>query len=329
MDDPAVEPYSLRLVELDFDTKVDRAISLHEFAASTAAGRYVWIDVHWRDLDATRRLLAETGLLHDDAIEDALGGEPETRQARYEQHLHLVLSSVRPDEHELGIERVDVIIGERFLMTLHAGEPRFLELVRRDFRTDFVRFAKSPSFLVYELFDHLLDSYTSVQASFERKVDQIQSRLIGEVDQRTFLAVSELGSDLLNFRKILLPTRTLLTDLSSRKSVFISEATQPFLANMVGTVEHVLQELLVDRDILSESVNLYVSMVGHRTNETMKRLTVVSVVFLPLTFLVGVYGMNFEVFPEVHWQYGYAMFWVVALTIVLLIVVFMRRSRLL
>ena len=122
-----------------------------------------------------------------------------------------------------------------------------------------------------------------------------------------FARISELGADLLHFRKVLLPARAVLTDLSTRRSLFISEATQPFLGNMVGTVEHVLQDMLVDRDILSESLNLYMSMVGHRTNQVMKRLTVVSVVFLPLTFLVGVYGMNFEVLPELKWRFGYLL----------------------
>jgi magnesium transporter len=149
------------------------------------------------------------------------------------------------------------------------------------------------------------------------------------VDDRVFSQISELGADLLHFRKVLLPARTVLTDLSTRKSIFISEATQPFLGNMVGTVEHVLQELLVDRDILSESLNLYMSMVGHRTNKVMNRLTVVSVVFLPLTFLCGVYGMNFEVLPELKWQHGYALFWLTATAIVVTLLIVMRRMKLL
>jgi magnesium transporter len=97
---------------------------------------------------------------------------------------------------------------------------------------------------------------------------------------------------------------------------------------MVGTVEHVLQDLLVDRDILSESLNLYMSLVGHRTNEVMKRLTVVSVVFLPLTFLCGVYGMNFEILPELQWHYGYLFFWAVAAVIVISLLGLMRRAKL-
>jgi magnesium transporter len=149
------------------------------------------------------------------------------------------------------------------------------------------------------------------------------------VDDRVFTRISELGADLLHFRKVLLPARTVLTDLSSRRSLFVSEATQPFLANMVGTLEHVLQDLLVDRDILSESLNLYMSVVSHRTNKVMNRLTVVSVVFLPLTFLCGVYGMNFEVLPELRWQHGYLFFWLVVLGIAAFLIALMRRARLL
>ena len=119
-----------------------------------------------------------------------------------------------------------------------------------------------------------------------------------------------------------------LLGLASRRSPYVSEATQPFLGNMVGTVEHVLQDLLVDRDILSESLNLYMSMVGHRTNEVMKRLTVVSVIFMPLTFLVGIYGMNFDVLPELHWHYGYALFWGAVVVIVVGLMALMRRHRL-
>jgi magnesium transporter len=97
---------------------------------------------------------------------------------------------------------------------------------------------------------------------------------------------------------------------------------------MVGTLEHVLQDLLVDRDILTESLNLHMSLLSHRTNEVMKRLTVVSVVFLPLTFLCGVYGMNFTFFPELQWRHGYAFFWLIVAVIVSGLLLLMRRAKL-
>jgi magnesium transporter len=175
----------------------------------------------------------------------------------------------------------------------------------------------------------LIDDYVRVQKKLEERVEELQLRLIGEVDERVFAEVSEIGVDLLHFRKVLIPARAVLTDLSTRKSIFVSEATQPFLANMVGTLERVLQDLMSDRDILSESLNLYMSMVGHRTNRVMNRLTVVSILFLPLSFLCGVYGMNFEILPELKWEFGYAYFWILAAAIVVGVVAFMRRLRVL
>ena len=144
-----------------------------------------------------------------------------------------------------------------------------------------------------------------------------------------FAEASELGADLLHLRKVVLPARTVLGDLSTRKSPFVSEATQPSLANMVGTIERVLQDVLVDRDILSGSLNNYMSMVSHRTNQVMSKLTVVSIIFLPLTFLCGVYGMNFNVIPELSWKWGYAGFWALAGLIVAGLVWAMRRYKLL
>jgi magnesium transporter len=266
-------------------------------------------------------------LLRPESIEDAAVNEPSTQHARYPEYLHLVVSGCRQRGDDFDLERVDTFIGERFLVTVHRGPAAFLSAVRGEYKEDFQRYAQSPSFLVYELWDHLLENYLAIQKNMERRVEEAQRRLIGTVDDAVFRQVSDLGADLLHFRKVVHPARVVLMDLATRKSVFISEATQPYLANMVGTVEHVLQDLLVDRDILAESLNLYMSMVGHRTNEVMKRLTVVSVVFLPLTFVCGIYGMNFERLPEPHWKFGYAFFWGLVATITAALLVLLRRAR--
>jgi len=325
-DGPACD---VRCVEFDFQARTEGSLSTNAVAAAIDKGRFVWIDVAWTDEAAARKKISALGLIAEEIIDDALGGETATRIGRFDQYIHLVVTGCRLQGFHFDLERVDVVIAEHFLMTIHAGAPVFLEGVKKAYRADFLRFAKSPSFLLYEIWDHLLENYLAVQNSFEQRVERLQSQLIGDVDDRVFSQISELGADLLHFRKVLLPARTVLTDLSTRKSIFISEATQPFLGNMVGTVEHVLQELLVDRDILSESLNLYMSMVGHRTNKVMNRLTVVSVVFLPLTFLCGVYGMNFEVLPELKWEHGYALFWFTATVIVVALLILMRRMKLL
>ena len=326
--EPCLDPL-VTIVELDFKTKHHLRIAPDDVRAAMADGKFVWIDIDVAQTEEARQLLSRLDLCAPEIVEDALTREPATQIARYENYLHLVLSGCRLAGHKFDLERVDAMMGENFLLTLHKGQPVFLEAVRKSYMHDFVRFAQSPSFLLYELWDHLIENYLSVHKRFEERVDALQSRLIGSVNESIFGEASELGADLLHLRKVVLPARAVLTDLSTRKSPFVSEATQPYLGNMVGTIERVLQDVLVDRDILSGSLNNYMSLVAHKTNKVMGRLTVVSIIFLPLTFLCGVYGMNFDFIPELKWEHGYALFWVAALVIVGGLVGLMRWFKLL
>ena len=316
------------VVEFDFAAKSHRRIDLRDSAAAIEAGKFVWIDLDVAELDTYAEQL-EHFALPDEALEDARSGDVGTQHARYPNCLHLVLSGCLLHDAHFELQRVDVAIAERHLVTIHGGRVEFIERIKHDYPDDFLHHAETPSFLLYELWDHLLDRYVLVQDQFEERVEKIQVRLMEEVDDALFREIAELGRDLVHFRKVLLPARAVLTDLASRKSRFVSEATQPFLANMVGTVERVLQDLLADREILSDSLNLHMSAVSHRTNEVMRRLTVVSVLFLPLTFLVGVYGMNFDTQPELHWRIGYPLFWLVAFGVTTTLLILLGRKKLL
>jgi len=316
-------------VSINFPAKRLADISPADAKAEMLEGRFVWIDVNLERPDEARALITSLDLCPPEVVEDAFTRDPATQIGRYEDCLHLVLTGCRLAGRAFDLERVDVVIGERFMVTLRRGPTEFMNAVHREFRGDFARFAQSPSFLLYELWDHLIENYLKVHEAFDARVEAIQRALSGEVEETIFQDVSELSSDLLQLRKVVLPARAVLTELATRKSAFVSEATQPYLANMAGTVDRVLQDVLVDRDILSDSLNNYMSMVAHRTNKVMGKLTVVSVVFLPLSFLCGVYGMNFESMPELKSDWGYPGFWALAAIIVTVLLLIMRRARVL
>lgn len=328
---PTLEPACVSsVVAFDFQHKTERVLSWAEARGAIEQGHFVWVDILAGDRPAARRVLESFDSIEPEVIEAALQNEPSTQHARYERCLHVVVSECRALGSGFELGRLDVVLSERWLLTIHATPIALLGTLRKSYKSDFVRFAKSPSFLLYEIWDQLLESYLSVQKLMEERVEQLQNELRSErVSDSLFGRISELGSDLLHFRKIVLPARSVLADLSTRRSLFLSDTTQGFLANMVGTVEHVLQDLLVDRDILTEALQLHMSMVGHRTNEVMKKLTAVSVVFLPLSFLAGVYGTNFEQLPELRWGYGYLYFWGLVVCVALGLLIGLRRARLL
>jgi magnesium transporter len=317
------------VIAFDFVLKTERTLSLSEARTAMDAGHLVWVDITIHDTAEARRILESFGLLDPEVIEAALSKEPTTQHARYEQYLHLVVSECRPVGSGFEEGRLDVVLSEKLFLTIHEQPLALLAALRKDYRNDFLRFAKTPSFLVYEVWDHLLDGYLRVQKLMEERVEQLQNELRSDrVSEKVFARISELTGNLLQFRKIVLPARSVLSDLATRRSVLLSETTQSFLANMVGTVEHVLHDLLVDRDILSEALNLHMSILSHRTNEVMKKLTAVSVVFLPLSFLAGVYGTNFDHLPELQWRHGYLYFWLAVLAVTAGLLLILRRARL-
>ena len=324
-----LEACSCQAVQLCFNTKIEEKIDYREMDSYIEQDRFVWLDIQVHDFDKAYPSLTKLGKIHPDILEDSIQQQTATQCSRYEEQLHVVLADVDFIGDDFVAHRVDVVIAEHYIITIRTAEVKFLASVWNSFSQDFELHARSPSFLLYEFWDHLLDRYVKIQNEFELRVESVQKKLFQKVGDEFFTDVSELGSDLLEFRKLLLPARSVLSELSNRRSKFISEATQPYLGNMIGSIETVLQDLLVDRDILSESLHLYMSMVGHKTNSVMRKLTVVSVIFLPLTFLVGVYGMNFRSMPELAWDFGYVYFWATAALIIVLAVMMMKKNDLL
>ncbi len=318
-----------RAVQLDFTTKAHGPIDIAAVGEAIAAGRYVWIDLEADNRDELASTLRALDRVEPDVIDHIVGQEEATQIARYETCLHLAACACRFEDDDFSLQRFDAVLGDGFLLTARVGPCEVLDRIRREYAADFVRHANTPSFLVFELWDHLSDHYVDVQKRLESTVEKLQRELFKDSDDDVFERVSDIGADLLRFRSVLMPARAILNELSTRRSIFVSEATQPYLNNLVGTIEHVLQDVLVDRDSLTQALSLYLSMVGHRTNRAMSKLTVISVIFLPLTFLCGVYGMNFQILPELHWRYGYALFWVLVVLIVVVMVLVMRRARLL
>jgi len=324
---------------LDFRDHSRGLLEPAEISAQIAAGRFVWLDVDRAGVtagelaallpDSLAHQSAVAGLLtadHADAVED---GRTVSALSRTDEAIHIRLVGARDVTQGIISELLDVVVMPGLLVTSHRGRCGVLEAVRGDYISDFERHAATPSFLVYEFWDKQIDQFLSVQRRLDEEVETIRLALRQSADEATLTRLADVSSRLLALRKRVLPARRVLEELVARKTTLISEATLEFLSKMIDTLERLLADITANREILESAMNFSLTVMTHRTNLTMNRLAVVSTIFLPLTFLCGVYGMNFEVMPELEWQHSYAMFWVVSAIITVTLTIVLKRARLL
>ncbi len=318
----------MEISAFDFETKKESGIAPGELSAAMAAGAYCWIDLSPRELPSLREQWP--GCRISDELADELAEQ--TMDGRFDlldECLHFSLSEgTYGAEEGLRSSVLHVVMCGKAFLTIHDEPLQCIDNMKRTFREDFRSFARSPGFLLYEVGDHLIRSQRAALEGLSEEVEKVQLELFGRVDDAMFRRVSQLITDVLRMRKALMHARELFHQLSVRKSPFIPETTQPALQQFAVTLERIGSDLMAERDVLTESLNLYMGMVGHRTNRVVNRLTVISMIFLPLGFLTGVYGMNFMVMPELAWPFGYAAFWCAAVLVIGTMLLLIRKFRL-
>jgi magnesium transporter len=319
-------PAMITVIEFDFSAKRDRAIDASDVPASRAKGLYCWADADGADPAAVEALLKAAGV-NDLAVREVLGHDREGRFDVYDDCLHFAATETRLDAGQLAASHIDVVLAAGLMVTYHRKDAECIRQMKRTYRDDFIRFSRSPSFLLYEFGGHLIECHRATLGAYAEQVEQAQLRLFGQIDDDIFRSVAALTSDLLSFRKIMTAARELFHEMAARKSAFISETSLPYIERMAGKMERLGHDLSAEREILTETLNLYMGMVSHRINRVINRLTVISMIFLPLSFLCGVYGMNLKNIPEMDWEYGYAFFWAAALVIAGGLFVFMKRRK--
>ncbi|WP_020683991.1 magnesium transporter CorA family protein [Marinobacterium rhizophilum] len=317
-------------IEFDFNTKQERPVALEEIAAVPASGLYYWIDLEGEP-KATARGFLERMNIDPLTLDLLFDDDTPPRFNVFSSCLHFMLKEARVVNDDWLTVPVQVVLGSHFMLTSHPARVEFLADIKQTYKEDFHEHSHSPGFLLFELADHLTQGYRLTLNGISEMIEGVQAQILGEAGSEMFHEVNDLIRWLLEFRKIIIATREIVHELATRKSPFVSESTRPFLEKKGVLLDRLSTDVTTEREVLSESLNLFMGIVSYRTNRVVTKLTMVSMFFLPLSFLVGLYGMNFgspdSTMPELGWKYGYVFFWCVVATIVGSLVYWMRRNK--
>jgi magnesium transporter len=184
-----------------------------------------------------------------------------------------------------------------------------------------------PDYLIYTLLDAIVDSYYGVLEKIGEKVENLEGDLMYSPEPETLRVIHHMKRELIFLRRSVWPLREIIGSLGKGESGLIGEKTTIFYRDVYDHTVQVIDTIETCRDIVSGMMDLFLSSVSNRMNEVMKMLTVIATIFIPLTFIAGIYGMNFEYMPELKWHWGYPTVWATMAVIGLLMVLWFKRKK--
>jgi magnesium transporter len=291
--------------------------------------------VTWLNMDGIHQvdLIEKIGThfrLHPLALEDVLNTDQRPKFDDYEDYICVILKMLtyNDKDNQLKVEQVSLIVGQNFVISLQEIEGDVFDPVRERLRKARGRIRKmGGDYLAYALVDAIVDNYFVVLEKIGEQIEVLEDELLSDPKPKTSRKIHDLKRELIFLRKSVWPLREVMGRLERGESSLIKEQTKPFLRDVYDHTVHVIDTVETFRDMMSGMMDVYLTSVSYKLNEIMKVLTIIATIFIPLTFIAGVYGMNFKYIPELEWRAGYALAWVLMIAVGVSLLVYFRKKR--
>jgi magnesium transporter len=290
--------------------------------------------VTWIHIDGLHeiQLLEQMGVnfgLHPLILEDILNTEQRPKIEDHGDYIYIVLRLFHEDTvGGLMPEQVSIVFGSNWLISLQEKEGRIFDPIRERLRNEKGRLRKAGAdYLAHALLDAIVDSYFAILDRFGEKIETLEDALIGRPSPQTLRTIQTLKREMILLRKSVWPLREMISGLDRSDSPLIQKQSVIYFRDAYDHAVQVIDTIETYRDMLSGMLDIYLSAISNRMNEIMKVLTIIATVFMPLTFLAGIYGMNFRYMPELEWRWGYVALWGVMVVIALIMLIAFRRKK--
>jgi magnesium transporter len=300
-----------RLGVFDYD-----ATSLHEVPAESLAGclarkaapTVTWVNVDGlHDVATVEKIGASFGI-HPLALEDILNTETRAKFESYDEQLFLVVKMLSWDEAAESIvaEQVSMVLGANYVLTFQEQGGDVFDPVRERLRTDRGRLRRmGADYLLYRLLDAVVDNYFLILEKLDDRIEALEEELTESPTAATLQHIHRLKREMIFLRRAVWPLREVASALARAESELVGRETRLFLRDIHDHSVQVVETVETFRDLLAGMLDVYLSNINNRMNAVMKVLTIIATIFIPLTFVAGVYGMNFHYMPELTWRWGY------------------------
>ncbi|MDX5376665.1 MAG: magnesium/cobalt transporter CorA [Halomonas sp.] len=309
-------------------------ISVAEIPEAAAEGPLCWLHVQGLPVAEELELLGERVGLHPLAQEDILNGGQRPKVERFDDGLVVILGIPELDEEgDLHLYQLSLFMGANIVVSVMGETLDPFVVFRRRLKESGGRALGEPDDLLYGMLDAAVDHAFPVLDSVGERIEELELEILNQPDSSTLERLHGLKRELIMLRRYLWPTREVINQLLRDHNDLFTPDTRLWMRDVYDHTVQVIDLVESYRDMTASLLDVYLSSMSHRLNESMRKLTIVATVFMPLTFIVGVYGMNFAhptspfAMPELGWYWGYPVVWGVMIAVAVGMVVWFKRKR--
>lgn len=325
-------PFNIQLIDYTDDHLEEKTLSKAQDCVSYLHKDSVtWVHIEGDPEASSLMELGQIFGLHALSLEDVLNTGQRPKLDMLDKQLFIIMSLPVMQDKRIITEQISLFVGENYLISFHRGDHDPFKLIRQRItqHTGKIR-SRRVDYLMYTLIDAIIDKGFPILEDLGIHIEDLEEELLDSPSQQTLRQLHELKRELLLLRRMLWPQRDLLNLLIRDEPELVQKETYLYLRDCYDHTVQIMDLLESYRDISASMLDVYLSSVSNRMNQVMKVLTVIATIFIPLTFIVGVYGMNFQnpdspwAMPELHWYYGYPMVWLIMLLVTVVMVLYFK-----
>lgn len=291
--------------------------------------------VTWINIDGLHNLefiekLGKEFELHPLILEDILNTGQRPKFEDFDKYIFVVLKMLSYDDENQAVqaEQVSLVLGPNFVISFQERVGDVFEQIRDRIRNAKGRIRKMGSdYLCYALIDAIVDNYFAILEGFGEKIESMEEELVAEPTEKTLQQIHTLKREMIFLRKSVWPLRELISGLQRSESSLIQESTDIYLRDVYDHTIQIIDTVETFRDMISGMLDIYLSSLSNKMNAVMKVLTIIATLFIPLTFVAGIYGMNFKYMPELEWHWAYPAVWLVMVTVAVIMLIYFRKKK--
>ena len=326
-----IDKVKITVINYNKDQFQEKEISsIEEAIPFLDAQSNTWINVEGiHDVDFIKKFESHFQI-HPLTLEDIVNSGQRPKVEEFDGYVYIVLKFLHyhEEENKISSEQVSLVFGQNFLISFQEGSGTIFPGVRERINKGKGRIRKLEcDYLAYALVDAIVDNYFLILEKIGEKIEKLEEDIIEGPTPKTLQIIHNMKREIIYMRKQVWPIRELINGIRKGDYSLIKESTEIFFRDVYDHTIQIIDTIESYRDILSGMTDLYLSTISHKMNEVMKVLTIIATIFIPITFIAGIYGMNFKYMPELEWRWGYFSVWLIMCVLIVGMLSYFKKKK--